>query len=552
MLSLPSRRSALPAMLLAASFVAPASADTVVLEVTHTASASEAELTWSGGLAPYQVYRASAPGSVAQRPNLIDRTSLESYLDPGAPPPGSAFYYRVLEGVCGDAIADLDEECDGADLAGETCESLGFAAGTLLCDAACAFDASQCSGPGSLNLTLTRSGAGIITVNGAASCTGTCSQTTQHPSNSMVTLVAQPQNGSGHYFGGWGGDCSGILRTCVVSMTQARHVTASFAPLTHNLAFVSSMTFAANLGSSFPYDQRCNQLAAAAGINNAFGNDYTAWIADTAASPTTRMSPNARGWIRLDGAPLGDTLADMLGSSVIFHPVRIDELGQDTGSVLVMTGTRPDGSAGFTCNNWFGSGTMTFGFSGFGPGGWTSFGIAGCAASGRIYCLGNSRSAPVSITPEAGKLIYLSGPFPPSILASPEDQCQADIPVGVTAVKPLLATSTTPAGSALDPGQTYVRLDGVLIGTGAELITQTKLHSGIWQTGAGDYVSSPFAWTGHPDLTGRPSPADTCEEWQSFFDMAGVGYASATNALWFNGGTLPCSTNGVRLYCVEQ
>src|SRR5881394_205980 len=36
------------------------------------------------------------------------------------------------------------EECDGADLVGQSCESLGFASGTLRCSATCTIDNSGC------------------------------------------------------------------------------------------------------------------------------------------------------------------------------------------------------------------------------------------------------------------------------------------------------------------------------------------------------------------------------------------------------------------------
>jgi cysteine-rich repeat protein len=47
--------------------------------------------------------------------------------------------------ACGDGHLWLGhEECEGSDLAGATCESLGFAAGTLSCSATCVFDTSAC------------------------------------------------------------------------------------------------------------------------------------------------------------------------------------------------------------------------------------------------------------------------------------------------------------------------------------------------------------------------------------------------------------------------
>jgi hypothetical protein len=46
--------------------------------------------------------------------------------------------------VCGNGIAEGTEECDGADLRSQTCESVGFAGGTLSCAQNCTFETSNC------------------------------------------------------------------------------------------------------------------------------------------------------------------------------------------------------------------------------------------------------------------------------------------------------------------------------------------------------------------------------------------------------------------------
>lgn len=46
---------------------------------------------------------------------------------------------------CGDGVLGADEECDGDDLGGETCESLGAFGGDLGCDDDCVFDIQGCS-----------------------------------------------------------------------------------------------------------------------------------------------------------------------------------------------------------------------------------------------------------------------------------------------------------------------------------------------------------------------------------------------------------------------
>jgi hypothetical protein len=47
---------------------------------------------------------------------------------------------------CGNGAIDGAEKCDGAALGGATCESLGFASGTLACAIGCGFDTSGCVG----------------------------------------------------------------------------------------------------------------------------------------------------------------------------------------------------------------------------------------------------------------------------------------------------------------------------------------------------------------------------------------------------------------------
>jgi hypothetical protein len=51
---------------------------------------------------------------------------------------------KESETPCGNGMVQYDEQCDGDDLAGETCMSQGEEAGTLSCTASCEFDTSQC------------------------------------------------------------------------------------------------------------------------------------------------------------------------------------------------------------------------------------------------------------------------------------------------------------------------------------------------------------------------------------------------------------------------
>lgn len=49
--------------------------------------------------------------------------------------------------VCGNGVQEGSEQCDGSDLAGQTCQSQGYQTGTLACNPDCTFDTSGCSNP---------------------------------------------------------------------------------------------------------------------------------------------------------------------------------------------------------------------------------------------------------------------------------------------------------------------------------------------------------------------------------------------------------------------
>ena len=71
-------------------------------------------------------------------------------------------------------------------------------------------------------LSVSVNGSGSVSGSGI-SCPGVCSLS--YTNGTQVTLMATPSVGSS--FTGWSGACTGT-GNCVVSMTQARNVTATF------------------------------------------------------------------------------------------------------------------------------------------------------------------------------------------------------------------------------------------------------------------------------------------------------------------------------------
>lgn len=58
---------------------------------------------------------------------------------------GSIVPDPACQHVCGNAVADPGEGCDGADLNGQSCSTLGFTGGVLGCTAGCQIDTSGCT-----------------------------------------------------------------------------------------------------------------------------------------------------------------------------------------------------------------------------------------------------------------------------------------------------------------------------------------------------------------------------------------------------------------------
>ncbi len=51
--------------------------------------------------------------------------------------------------TCGDGVIDVGEQCDGGNLGGNACTSLGYYSGNLVCSDQCTFDITQCQAGGS-------------------------------------------------------------------------------------------------------------------------------------------------------------------------------------------------------------------------------------------------------------------------------------------------------------------------------------------------------------------------------------------------------------------
>jgi hypothetical protein len=422
------------------------------------------------------------------------------------------------------------------------------------------------TGTGAIRLDLVRSGGGageVLSDPPGINCGGTCSALF---TSSSVRLLARTTNGSNAFFSGWSApECAGPGRECTLNLAAPRSITATFQPMQSNLVFLSSIATRPDLGSVEAYDAMCNRLATEAGINDQAGTGYLAALSSSNLDVRTRLTSIGTGWTRMDGRPFAANAAALLDQNRVLYPIRYDERGGDqlttaaNPDVYVMTGSNPDGTVSpFTCNDWAdatANAQTDIGYPTGGPTAWsTTIPIACNAVPYHVACFGRTRTGAVPIASFTGKRVWLSNtPFVPGGL-SPDQQCTADRPAGVSAGRALLPYSVQPGAAVLDLNANYVRTDGQLVGTGQQIFDQQPL-SGIWLHGNGQPETAVLAraWSGDRDFNERLSAAETCDDWTSPAQTGFAGYVQTAEPtfFWGFGVPQPCSNTFHYLYCVE-
>ena len=371
-----------------------------------------------------------------------------------------------------------------------------------------------------------------------------------------VTLTARTTNGSDSFFSGWSDPCVGPRRDCSTTVSSSQTITANFAAMTKNLIFVTKDRFSATLGSATAYDAKCNAVASSAGLNNAAGTGFVAFTSDSQSLARTRLG-NARGWIRVDGQPFADTQASLFGSHQTFNSIAYNETGEAESNEVILTGTLSNGELGSNCSDWTDpAGTFTYGIPTGGPHTWgggdyKSNGFT-CAATNsiKLMCMGITKTAAVSAVSTSGRKVWISNtPFVAGAGQTPDQKCQAERPSGVTSAAALIGYSNKAATDRLTADAKYVRPDGTLVGTGAQLTTQLTLQSGIWQSADGSYKNVSI-WTG--SKRANALGANTCGDWANPNVQGTIGISAYTTSWWDNSDSfVDCDYTEVRLYCVQ-
>ncbi len=322
----------------------------------------------------------------------------------------------------------------------------------------------------------------------------------------------------------------------------------------HNYAFVTSTvhaptTFGGELSGA---DAIC---AAAAGEAQLLGT-YVAYLGSSTVRAPDRLG-NARGWVRLDGAPVVDRVDDLTAGRLL-HPIRVDELGEDVGDAAgpVATGADSSGNTEDACTDWSSAGGgYTWGYSAATTDFWTSTGFPdNCTTAVRLYCFGIAYDAALEITPVQGRRAFVSVQafVPGGGLAAADALCASEASLaGLSGTfRALLGSSTSTAASRFDlSGRTWVRVDGIALADTPLDFMAGNLTAPPNVTAVGTYTSGTVMTGGSPGLV-----SSTCSDWtDSGVGPGGVGAGlsefAAPSAFDL---AAPIGCAGAPIYCLEQ
>jgi hypothetical protein len=439
----------------------------------------------------------------------------------------------------------------------------------------------QKAGPGNGNI--------VSVPNGTINCpnaggTPDCSETNVNY-GTTITLAANPATGSSFSPGtGWTGCTSiNVMGQCVVTITANTTVQATFAVIPPNYVFITSTAYNGALSFNTltglaAADAICNDRAAASAvIPDADANiTYKAYLSRSASggAATARLAGSS-GWIRHDGKPVFNTIAD-IQSGKMMYPIKFDEAGTAVAeTVPVMTGTNTSGtyaSAGGECGTATAPYTLNQGLVAGGVPNANSDlfsydGTPSCALNTlRLYCFGVGRAAVVTPTTGPFRRAFttndtftpVAAPASPNGIAAADAFCQAQSGSLGGTWKALLATTT---GSAISrfttaSGAPWARPDNTLLTNTAAEMAAAMSHLLAAPNGNAQqtdwYGFTETIFTGAVDLTTIGTVATTCNNWTDTAGTSRVGYAGHTAmSKWFGFGSGNTCT-GKRIVCMQQ
>jgi hypothetical protein len=412
--------------------------------------------------------------------------------------------------------------------------------------------------PPTVTLTVNVSGDGhgrISSLPAGISCPDAC--TASFLVGTKVTLSATRNAGS--TFSGWSGACT--AEPCAVTLNDNADVSVTFtdAAAGHNFVFVTST--AKPIEQLYPLtvaDAVCNSSAKTAGLPGT----YVAWLSTSTVNAVTRLGTK-RGWVRVDGLPFADRVADILAGK-IYYPIALAENGRET-QFEVISGTRADGTVGENCNDYMDR-TQTMGaLYANHPAttrNWTEGFDWDRSHQFSIYCFGVDNDKPLDPPSATGRIAFVSRTmFTPMMgLAGADALCTSDAMLGGLPGQylALMATPTASAASRFTAqDKPFVRPDGVQLTTsGAGILDGSAPLTTINVTAQKEYVWTDRVITGAQKTIVPGTMASTCNGWTASsgpFDTI-TPPSVMIEPDWFHadGWNANCGPDTYRVFCLQK
>ncbi len=403
--------------------------------------------------------------------------------------------------------------------------------GTCVVDVFSATSVTANFNAGTATLSVSRTGAGAGTVQSSPvgiSCGTDCSEA--YANGTQVTLTATPAANS--TFGGWGGACSGT-GSCVVSMTSARSVTATFLLKSFNLSVTKQGSGGGTVSSS-PAGISCGADCS---------ESYT-----SGTSVTLTASPNTgstfQGW---SGACTGTgscvvsvTAATSVTATFAAVPVSLTVSRNGTGSGTVSS--TPAGiSCGTDCTESYNHGTQVTLTAAASSGSTFAGWAGGCSGTGSCtvsLTAATTVTATFNTAPSSATLtVQKSGTGTGTVTSSPSGiqcgtACSASYAVGTTvtlSAQPSAGSTFSgwSGGGCSGTGTCSVALNAATTVTATFTSTPSTYTLTVSKggTGSGSVDSSPagiscgatcsasYAANTAVTLTAAPAPGSTFGGW---------------------------------------
>jgi hypothetical protein len=140
--------------------------------------------------------------------------------------------------------------------------------------------------------------------------------------------------------------------------------------------------------SALDADQKCDDVGKREDAGALRGKHFTAWVSDPTSAASSRLSPLATTFRRLDGNTIAASVAQFVAGPHR-ESISIDENGVVLSDAAVWTGTLEDGGISpDTCGSWrVGTAVGTAGFASEIDRRWTNQATRDCITPYRLYCI---------------------------------------------------------------------------------------------------------------------------------------------------------------------